>query len=810
MFRTHLKIALRNLLKDRAFSTMNLLGLAVSMAACLAILQFVRYEWNYDRNSPYAEQIWRVYCETITGDGQGTLDANTHSAIGPALYNSLPEVTDFTRLYNHNEDEVTFVRDGKPARITGTWMADPGFLRMFPQEFLSGDAASCLAEPYSLVLTESAARTLFGSTDIVGQAIRVPGGVFSGTYTVKGVVANPLPNTHLKFNALASYATWYAQGNEDNWDNYWGYTYFLTSPGAPAGPIRQKLAEFSEQHLKEGGLRLHMQRFTDIHLHSALTYEIEPNGSALTVHFLAAVAVLILLIAFFNYVNMTTARAIERAKEVGLRKVAGASRLQLAAQFLLEGALLNSTALLMALAALPPLLIWFGRFSGRPLMLFLEVDNWLAAVSLAIFAASLFISCLYPAVVLSGYRPAQVLKGRFARSSKGQPLRQGLVVFQFTCSTILIIAVIVMGRQLDFLKKHNLGLSLSQVVAVKSPELDFWRDTASYNHLSAFHHEVSRLPGVRSMALSEAVPGLGISGISGGSGGLQWSNRPEASTQASIYFLDVSPSFFETYNISFLAGGIFDVTSREAMHSNVIINESARRVLGFPDTIGAIGEPIAFERHPGRRMAVRGVVADFHIEGLKEPTRPTLYYLNPRLAKGYLSLKMEAPKAPAILERIKSKWPEVFPLSPFEFWYLDEHFEQQYAAEQKLSAIFRLFAGLAAVVAGIGLFGLAAFTAEQRTKEIGIRKVLGASTAGIVALLTKDFLKLAVLALAIASPLAWYLLEKWLQDFAYRIEIQWWMFALAGAIGVTVALLTASFQSIKAGMANPVESLKAE
>ena len=810
MWVINLKIAIRSFFKDKIFSVLNLLGLSIGMAACLAIMQFVRYEYAYDKNSPFADDLWRVYCETVTDAGAPTLDANTHSIIGPSLKTDLPEVVEYARLYNRNEGDVIFLQENSPVKISDTWMTDPGFLKMFPQRFLEGNEKTSLVEPYTLLLTASAAKTIFGKTDVLGKTIEVPAGVFGGTYTISAVVADPMPNTHLKFNALVSYATRYAKGHEDNWSGYWEYNYFQTLPGSDPKKIEAKLAEYSKKYLKNGGLLLRLQPYTDIHLHSDLTYEIEANSNARTVNFMALIAGLILLIAFFNYINMMTAKAMTRAKEVGLRKVVGAGQRQLVGQFLMEGALLNSLALLLALAALPALLVWFGKLADRPLLQFFCFEKGFILTTLGVFIASVLVSCLYPAIALSAFRPVQVMKRQLSKGGKGHPLRNGLVVFQFSCSVLLIIAVTVVGQQLDFLKNHDLGLSLDQMVAIKSPELDFRQDTTSFARLTAFQNTASQMSGVQSLTMSNAVPGLGISTISGGSSGMAWANDPEASQQAATYRLDVGPEFFQTYNIEFLSGGTYEVNSREAIHGNVILNEAARRMFGFPSSAEAIGEPVAWEQRPDRHIIVRGVVADFHIEGLQEPARPTLYYLHPRLAKGFLSLKIAPSNIQQTMVGLQTMWSELFPLYPFESWFLDENFARQYQSEQNLAKTFRFFALLAIIIACLGLFGLSTFTASQRTKEIGIRKVLGATTAKLISLLSKDFLKLVVIALFVASPLAYYFMENWLQDFAYRIDIQWYIFAIAGVVAVGMAFLTVGFQSVKAALANPVESLRNE
>ncbi len=810
MLLNYLKIALRAFLKDKTFGILNLLGLSFGMLSFLIIVQFVRYEWSYDQQSPYANEIWRVYNETRPEKGEVTLDANTHSAIGPALKRDLPEVVEYARLYNRNEHEVMFLHDNKPIKIKGAWFTDPGFLKMFPQQFIAGEAQICLSKPYDIVISESTARTLFGAVEVIGETLQVPAGVFQGTYTVRGVVKDTPENTHLKFNILASYATRYAKGHEDNWGSYWEYTYFLVQPNTDMTKVDHQLALYSKKHLTQQGLHLHKQALTDIHLHSALTYEIEPNGNGRMVNFLSIIAIFILLIAFFNYVNMMTAKALRRAKEVGLRKVIGASREQLIGQFLMEGALLNGLALVLALVCLQASVHWFGTFVNRPLSDFLVFDRSFVLLITGIFVSSLLFACLYPALVLSHYRPIQVLKGYFGRSKEGQSLRKGLVVFQFACSTILIIGVGVVEHQLRFLRNHDLGLSMDQIVAIKMPNLDYRNDTTSYSRFVVFEQELKKLPGVLEMTTSNITPGLGISTISGGSGGLHRVDQPDNSMQSAIYYLDVAPNFFHTYQIPILTGDLYDVKDRASLRGNIILNESACRIFGFLSPENAVGQGIAFDRSPDRHITIRGVVADFHIEGLQQPTRPTMYTLNPRIVNGYLSLKVKPEQLSLTLAEIQHTWGDLFPLNLFEYWFLDDNFSQQYANEKTLSKAFNLFAGLAIFIACLGLFGLATYTAQQRTKEIGIRKILGASIGSIVAMLSKDFLQLVFIALLIATPIAYFLLENWLEEYAYRISISWWLLVLAGLVTIAIAFLTVSWKSWRAAIANPIESIKDE
>lgn len=812
MLSTYVKIAYRNLTNHPTFGLLNLSGLAVGMAACLLTAQYVRYERSYDRQSQHAAYIWRAFNETVTEGKVVTQDANTHSILGPSLLRDLPgEVTDFTRLFNHGEPQITVFHKGQPVPLEGAWMADPGFLRMFPQQFLAGREAGCLDAPFSLVLSESAAVQFFGAAEnAVGQSLRVPGGYFAGNYTVNAVVADPPQNTHLKFKALVSYETRHALGHEDNWSDYWEYTYFQLAPHTAPQRVEAQLAEYSEQHLKREGIRLAMQPLTDIHLHSRLTYEIEPNGSARTVRFLALVAALVLLIAFVNYINLTTARSLKRVKEVALRKVVGARRSQLIGQFVLEGSLLNLAAVVAAVGLVWLALPYFADLTDRPLASVPGFDKtfWLMAAGL--WAAGVAAACLYPAVALSGFAPMSALSGRFFLKKDNAALRKVLVVLQFGCSTVLIVAVLAVWQQLNFLEKHDKGLSLEQVVALKAPELDWRRDSVNRRDMAFLKNEIGRLSGVEAVAVSSVVPSLGISTISGTNGGMQWTKKPEAASRATVYFLSVERAFFPTYGIRFLAGQPHESSNRRAAHENVVINDACRRMLGFGTPQEAVGEEIAFSSNPESRLRVHGVVADFHIESLKEPTRPTLYHCYPEMTTGYVSLKLDARQVQPVLAEAERIWRQVFPESVFEAQFVDERFAAQYRSEQQLGRVFGLFALLAVFVACLGLFGLAAFTAEQRTKEIGIRKVLGASVVGIVALLSRDFLKLVAAAIVLAAPVAYWLMQRWLSDFAYRIDLQAWMFAAAGAAAVGAALLTVGAQSVRAALANPTESLRGE
>jgi putative ABC transport system permease protein len=557
-----------------------------------------------------------------------------------------------------------------------------------------------------------------------------------------------------------------------------------------------------------------MQPFESIHLHSDLTYEIEPNGNARTVNFLGLVALFILAIAFINYVNMTTARSMERAKEVGLRKTVGANRRQLAGQFLFEGLLLNGIAIALALIVLQPLLPLFSDLVGRPLAAQPAGSSFVLSV-IALFLLGLLASCGYPALVLTKFSPLEVLRGRAAFSkgsgNKHSWLRQGLVVFQFACSALLIFGLIVIGKQLHFLQNHDKGLSLDQIVAIKTSSADWRQDSINRLKMGVFKNDIAQIAGIQAKTVSSIVPGLGISTISGTSSGLVLASKRGEILPGTIYFISAQPDFYATYNIRFLAGASYQAMNESDGYKHLIINEAACDLWGFGSPEAAIGQELAYPNSASDfRMRIEGVVADFHIETLKEPTRPTLYYCTPDVRNGYVSIKLEGSKAQDVLAAVEASWKKTYPESPFEYWFLNEQFAHQYKAETQLGKTFGLFSALAVLIACLGLLGLAAYSASQRTKEIGVRKVLGASVAGITRLLTQDFLKPVVVGVLCAAPIGYYFMQKWLQDFAHRIEMQWWMFAAAGAAAVGIAFLTVGFQSVKAALANPVKSLRSE
>lgn len=813
MWQYHLKIAWRHLLRHRSFTFINLFGLSIGMAAALLIFRYVDYERSYDKTAPGTDRIWRAFNETISEGQVTTQDCNTHSALGPALKTDLPEVADFFRLFNGNQHETVFYQNNQPIRLPHVWMADPGFLRVFPQELIAGDAATCLAQPGQILLSRSAAARLFPEGRAMGETLLIPRGQLRGEYVVSAIVNDPPQNTHLKFNALVSYATRYAGGHEDNWTGYWDYNYFQLKPGADPEKVRRQLNFYSQNHLRDAGIRLNMMPYEDIHLQSNMTYEIEPNGSARTVRFLMLAAFFVLAIACINYVNMMTARSVERGKEVGLRKVIGAGRGRLFGQFLVEGLLLNAGAMLVALGIFQLALPAYGQLMGRPLTNVGIDASFMGAVA-GIFVAGVLASCAYPAWALTKFSPLSVMRGVVpivSGDNRGGWLRKALVVMQFGFTVGLIFSVMVVSQQLSYLQGHDKGLSLDQIVAVRNSAYDWREDSLNRRRMTIFRNEIEQIAGIRNVAASSVTPGLGINHISGSSGGMVLAHRPDDVRPGTTYFVNAEPEFYPTYGIRFLAGAPYRAPDVRSGQQHVIINETAMKMLGIAIPEEAVGQEMAYAGSTdGFRMKIEGVVADFHIETLKEPTRPTVYFCLPEVAEGYVSVKVETADVQSALADMEQAWAAVFPDSPFEYWFLNEQFALQYQAETQLSRVFSLFALLAIVIACMGLYGMAAYLTARRTKEIGVRKVLGASAAGIVALLSKDLLKSVFAGIVVASLPAWYLMNRWLQDFAHRIEIQWWIFAWTGLSAVIVATLVVAIQAGRAALADPARSLRSE
>ncbi|MDR3711429.1 MAG: ABC transporter permease [Puia sp.] len=828
MFRNFFKIAYRNLLKNKIFSLVNIFGLAIGMAACFFIFQYVHFEKSYDRFNKNAANLYRVNI-SFTGSFSNTpVMATNHPAVGPALKLEYPEVLGYARLV----DPVLFVSsltmsytDKGGAKTSynepKTYLADSSFLTLFSYPFVEGDPATALTQPSTVVISSSEAEKYFGKEEPMGKTLylnqKIP-------LKVTGVFKDVPENSHIKFDVLISFRTLEHDGRLKDpvwtWPEF--YNYVLLAPGTDPRKIEARFPALIEEHLGpimktyKFGCAFHLQPITDIHLKSHYLKEAEVNGSEREIQFLTLIGIFILVIAWINYINLSTAKSTERAKEVGLRKVSGSTRIQLIGQFILESALINGLALFVAAIIVFCCFSAFSVFIGKDIRngsgaasLWHTTSFWLVLVGT--FLTSAFLVGAYPAFVLSNFKPALVLKGKFTQSNKGILLRKVLVSFQFVLSILLIGGTITVSRQLFFMRNQDLGYNKDQVFVIKAPPIT---DTSYFNKINLFKTELARNPSVNNVAVSSDIPGREIFERN------SIRKYGEDASQNSItYFIEVDDHFIPTFQTELAAGSNFrrdeaiDFRTRPQPGSivKVIINEALARALGFKTNEAALHQQLDFESLYGFKSEVIGVIRNYHQRSLKEEYDPILYYYPEVTGSwGYFSVNLSTQNLRHDLASIESIYKDIFPEHPYQYFFLNEFFDQQYKADQQFGKVFLAFTILAIFVACLGLLGLSSFAISLRTKEIGIRKVLGSSVSGIIVLFSKDFVKLVCLSAVIAIPVIYYLSVKWLSNYAFRTRLSWLNFVVPPLLLLVVALLTVFLQSIKAARANPVKSLRTD
>ncbi len=795
MLKNYLTVAWRNLLRYPGYTLINGLGLAVGMACFLLMALFVHDEWRYDRHHDNADRIVRITQHYTDEDGTRSF-ARSVPALGPTLQQEIAEI----------EETVRFQRFTAPLRNgdrlfneDGLFFAEPSVFEVFTLPLVQGDAATALVAPNTLVLTETAAVRYFGGADPLGQTLTMSDTL---QFTVTGVVENPPRQSHLSFEVLLSFETlrhrFAAQwGDIDtHWRSGTFYTYALLADPAMRTAAEAQLPALIEQHLGEDtSLQVQLQPLTDIHLRSSLRQELGPNGSASAVYIFAGIALLILLISCINFINLTTARATRRAREIGVRKALGAQRGQLTRQFLGEAVLLSVLAGGMAVMLVLVLLPWFNALTDKTLM-------WSSVLQgpylLSVFGVALGAGMLagaYPALLLASYRAAQVLKGtqRAEPRSRTVLLRRGLVAFQFALSVGIMAATVIAIQQVDHLKSRPLGFADEQVVVVP-----FYWEPVVVERLETLKTELQAVPSIRHVTASGDVPGRMFTSMS------YWIEGMPTDESRGINALIVDPDFAETYGLTMVAGQDFAPELAADLGETFILNEAAVAEMGLtPEEV--IGKPFRMNS----QGPVVGVVEDFHFEGLQHKLEPLVMTVWPSWF-GYLSVQVDAAQLPTTLLALEQTWKTVVPEIPYDFFFLDEDFNTQYRAEERFEQVFLSFALLALFISALGLFGLAAYTAERRTKEIGVRKVLGASASGIVWMLTKDVAQLVVVGFLVAVPVVYLGMERWLAAFAYRVDAGGLPFLLAGGFTLGLAVLAVGLQSLKAALADPVRSLRYE
>lgn len=818
MLKSYLIVAFRNVLKSKVFSAINIVGLGIGLAACLLIFQFVSFELSYDS---FHEKLDRTYRVTNDRFQHGKLIQHgtiMYPTIGPTMAKDYPEIEEYTRLMPGGYLNVK-VND-RNFRGDRFHFADERFFSVFSFKMLAGERSTLLKDPHTAVLTERTAAKYFESSDknyssLIGKTFYW--GLDTQPYTVKGICENIPSNSHIQFDALISYSTLFS-GEDKNADISWTWSdmrhYLVLTPGVDYKQLESKFPAFSERYFQgdkvSGSVeKFYLQPLRDAHLYSDYEYDIATTASGKAVWAMLVVAIFILIIAWINYINLTTSRALDRAKEVGLRKVMGAVKSQLVKQFIFESLIITILAFAVAFILVIVLQSSFNQIVGSELSLntiFTSLSfNHLLILVLVLLGGAV-LSGFYPAFVLSSYHPVTVLRGKFTRSGKGSFLRKTLVIFQFTSSAALIIGTFIVSKQIEFMNEADLGINIRNVVIVQSPELMTW-DSTFIERVESYKHALTQIDGVVSATTTGRLPGDRL----GRSFGIHLSDQ-DAETHYTLSNLGVDYNFFDTYNVSLLAGRKFLSTDHHPDFdklNKVIINKNAVQLLGIKSAEEAIGKEIVWGNNGTRKWTIVGVVGDFHQEGLQKPMEPMIF--RPVYSTySPTSVKIKTKNVQQAVANIEETYKKFFPGNSFEYSFLEDNYKNQYKDDTRFGKVVSIFTLLAIIVSCLGLIGLSSYTAVQRTKEIGIRKVLGASLINIVSILSVDFVRLVLIASILALPIAYFSMQNWLEGYAYRITPNWIQFILPIGIILTVAAVTISFQIMKTAMTNPAETIKYE
>ena len=809
MIRNYLKIALRNLTKFKFTSFINVFGLTIGMTCCLLILTYVLNELSYDRYNKDADRVYRITRTFYNGNGDLALTLSTISPpFGYYLPTDFPEIEKMTRLLDNGTTPLRY--KDKLLNEKDVYFADENLVDVFSVDVVKGNSHTALRDPFSVMLTEETAKKYFGDEDPMNKVLRANNQFdvkVTGIYKAFPKNAHLHPNILVSFTTLKDSAVYGEQNLRTNWGNNSFFTYIKLPEHYNIATMKARFPAFIDKHMagQYGGnqpsklTKLDLQKLTDIHLFSHTDYEAEPNGDIKRVYIFSAIALFILLIACINYMNLSTARAALRAREIGIRKVVGARKKELVFQFLSESLLIVWAAILIAFGLLYLVMPWLNSVSAQDLSVGILL-RWqvLVPLFLAPFVVGT-LSGIYPALFMSSFQPVKTLKGLFRVGGRSISFRKVLVVTQFTVSIILIIATMIVFQQLRFIQRTSLGYDKEHLVNLPYySQLD--------GQYESFRNTLLQNPNIKDAGRSSRIPTGRLLDDMGASAPGTDSLVP---VKAEIRFVAADYDFIPTYGIHMIAGRNFS-RAFGTDTSNFIINEAAVQAIGWKSAQDAVGKNFRYGFITGH---IIGVMNDFHFESLHQEIKPMILIM-PASAPGqsfYNSISVKiAGDIRVALATLKDTWQKYLPDLPYQYTFLDENFSKLYATEQRQGRIFTVFACIAIFIACLGLFGLSSFAISQRIKEIGIRKVLGANVSTIVTLLSKDFLQLVAVAAVFAFPVAWYFMHKWLEDFAYRISMPWWIFIVAAIVAGLIALFTISFQAIKAAMSNPVKSLRTE
>jgi putative ABC transport system permease protein len=814
MLKNYLKVALRNLWKSRGFSAINIIGLATGLGVCLLIVLYVVDERSYDRYNEKADRIYRLDADLFFNNTLFSA-AVSPRPMGPALVKDYPDIEQMTRINNRGDIMVkkgnNFIQDHHLV------FADSTFFKVFTVSMIQGDPNTALNEPSSIVIDESVARRYFDGTNVVGKTIELENHTLC---KVTGVIKDMPRQSHFHFSFIRTLHDNPDQNNQQtDWLSNNDQTYVLVRPGVTRAVLQshvdQAVATYLGRQLQDmlhvtmkdmektgAHFRYQVTPLLDIHLHSNKSSEFEVNGNISYVYVFSFIAILILVIACVNFMNLSTARSANRAKEVGIRKVAGSTRGDLITQFLTESVLLSFFSLALALGIALLLLPMFNTLAGKEMHAGMLFSGRFLPLLVLLVALVGVLAGSYPAFYLSSFQPIQVLKGKIASGFKSSWLRSSLVVFQFFISIGLIIGTLVIYRQLNFIRSREVGFNRDQVLIIHNAY-------AADDPVKNYRKDLLTLSGVANATLSGDIPTSGSSFSQNG-----WSRMPSFDSKDLVVMtnLFVDEHYIPTLGMQMATGRNFDPQAYPTDSMGVVINESAAQLMGFkhplnekfyrPNGVDSSGKFTVAAYH------VIGVVKDFNYSTVHNKILPLIMNLADN--RGSLAVRLKGGNIPDVVRQIEAKWHHMAQGVPFSYTFMDADFNKLYQAEQQTGQVFITFAVFAILIASLGLFGLVTYAAEQRTKEIGIRKVLGANVGGIVALLSRDFVKLVLIASVIAFPIAWWAMNQWLQSFAYRVGISWWIFAIAGLAAVLIALLTVSLQTIRAALANPIRSLRSE
>lgn len=804
MFYNNLKIAVRHLLRNKLTGLINIFGLSLGMTCCLLIYLYVQDELSFDQHHQKGEQIYRVVLEQFDTDRSNSRTwASVSAGYGQRLKNTFPAIKSSVRFWPWS---FPIISNGEHKFMEGGFMfVEPAVFDIFSHSFIAGDPSTALIEPNTVVLTKSIAEKYFGSENPLGKSIEYFSRGNRLDFKVTGIIKDLPENVHFTYDLLASFSTWENLSEDEDFEflagNYNYPTYLLLEEQASVKDLKSQLPSFLENNLEDFNNmrpsdRFHilLQPLKDIHLGSDFTSDYATTGSWRFIYIFIGIGLLILIIACINFINLATARATRRSKEVGMRKVLGARRFQLIGQFLGESTFVSLLSLCLSLLLIEAILPFFNEFAEKHLSV-----NYLngGTILLTILGIVIIVGLLagsYPALILSRFKPLQALSSFKLPGSSNSLMRSGLVTFQFVISIVLLIGVLVIQKQLDFMQSKDLGFNQEQLLTIRA-------SNPMIEDLSLIKGELLQQPGVLNVSASSRIP----SGNLGDSFNAKTINEgTEEIVGFRMPFVRIESDFFKVLDSKIIAGRNISKDRATDTISSFILNETAVAQLGWENET-VIGKPFIYGRGRGN---IVGVVKDFHFESMHHQIKPTIFFASNYL--NWIILRVQPDKLPGILSLLEEKWDRYQPDYPFSYSFVDESFARRYASEQQLGEVFQLFAFLAIVIACLGLFGLAVFTTEQRTKEIAIRKTLGASITNIFALLSSNFLKVMLVANLLAWPLAYFGMQEWLNGFAYRTSISWSLLLLAGVFALLIAFLTISFQSIKAALANPVNSLRSE